>query len=330
MKNKEYFLPVSVGAALVVITSCACLFINKICALIVFAAGTAAVGVLYHYSKKRFDRLNELNSYLDRVCSGDFAFNIQNNTEGEISVLQNNLHKVIRMLSSSNERLEKDKVFLADSLADISHQLKTPLTSMTVITDLLKDETDPEKQKEFVSIIESQCERMTWLVSTLLKLSKLDAGTADFNITQINSALLIKKSLEPFMIIAELKNITIENRCGSFDFNADMAWSAEAFQNIIKNCIEHTGENGTITVSAQEYPVYYEFAVQDNGSGIPPEDLPYIFERFYHGKTSSKESVGIGLALAKAVFENQKAEISAESALGEGTKFTIKFYKTVI
>ncbi|MBQ7595156.1 MAG: HAMP domain-containing histidine kinase, partial [Clostridia bacterium] len=328
MKNKEYFTSAIICAAVTCIASGVCLFFSKICAAVCLAAGIICTAAVFVFNKKRFDRVAELNTYLERVCAGDFAFNIQNNSEGELSVLRNNLHKVIRILSTSNERLQKDKTFLADSLADISHQLKTPLTSMTVITDLLKDETEPEKQQEFTKIIESQCQKMTWLITTLLKLSKLDAGTAEFNITEINSAELIEKSTEPFMIIADLKYITIEKNAESFEMNADLAWSVEAFQNIIKNCIEHTSANGKIIISAHSTSVFNEFTVEDNGSGIPPEDLPHIIERFYHGKGSSEESVGIGLALAKTVFEKQKASVTAESTVGTGTKFTIKFYKT--
>jgi signal transduction histidine kinase len=330
MKNKEYFASAIICAAATCIAAGVCFFFSRVCAAVCLGAGIICTAAVFAFNKKRFDRVAELNTYLERVCAGDFAFNIQNNSEGELSVLRNNLHKVIRMLSTSNERLQKDKTFLADSLADISHQLKTPLTSMTVITDLLKDETDPEKQQEFIKIIESQCQKMTWLITTLLKLSKLDAGTAEFNITEINSAELIEKSAEPFMIIADLKYITIEKNAESFEMNADMAWSVEAFQNIIKNCIEHTPANGKIVISAHSTSVYNEFTVEDNGSGIPPEDLPHIFERFYHGKGSSEESVGIGLALAKTVLEKQKASVTAESRLGEGTKFTVKFYKTIV
>ena len=330
MKNKEYFASAIICAAATCIAAGVCFFFSRVCAAVCLAAGAICTAAVFAFNKKRFDRVAELNTYLERVCAGDFAFNIQNNSEGELSVLRNNLHKVIRMLSTSNERLQKDKTFLADSLADISHQLKTPLTSMTVITDLLKDETDPEKQQEFIKIIESQCQKMTWLITTLLKLSKLDAGTAEFNITEINSAELIEKSAEPFMIIADLKYITIEKNAESFEMNADMAWSVEAFQNIIKNCIEHTPANGKIIISAHSTSVYNEFTVEDNGSGIPSEDLPHIFERFYHGKGSSEESVGIGLALAKTVLEKQKASVTAESRLGEGTKFTVKFYKTIV
>lgn len=330
MKNKEYFTSPVICAAVTLGAAVVCFFFNKICAVICLAAGIVCTAAVLICNKKRFDRLSELNSYLERVCSGDFTFNIQNNSEGELSLLQNNLHKVIRMLSTSNERLAKDKTFLADSLADISHQLKTPLTSVTVMIDLLKDETDPEKQKEFIKIIESQCQKMVWLISTLLKLSKLDAGTAEFNIAKTNSVELIEKSIEPFLIIADLKFITIEKNAERFDFNADMAWSVEAFQNIIKNCIEHTPENGRIIITARSASVYSEFTVEDSGSGISAEDLPHIFERFYHVKDSSEESVGIGLALAKTVLEKQKASVTAESTVGKGTKFTIKFYKTVI
>ena len=330
MKNKEYFLPPLLIAVFTVISSIICIFISLPCAAVCFGAGALCTLSVLIYNKKRFSRLYELNSYLEKVCGGDFSLNIQNNTEGELSVLQNNLHKVIRMLSSSNEQLIKDKTFLADSLADISHQLKTPLTSMTVITDLLKDETDPEKRREFIKIIESQCQKMVWLISTLLKLSKLDAGTADFRITPVSSTEFCERCIEPFLITSELKNIEIISDIEPFDFNADSAWSLEAFQNIIKNCIEHTPNGGRINISARSTNLYSEFIIEDNGAGISPDDLPHIFERFDHGKDSDEESVGIGLALAKTVLEKQKATLSAASIPGKGTAFTIKFYKTTV
>ncbi len=286
--------------------------------------------LFYIFTKKRFTEIQNLNTYLERVCSGDFDLNISNNTEGELSILQNNLYKVILMLRSSNEALSKDKVYLASSLADISHQLKTPLTSIMVMTDLINDENDADKIRQFAGVIENQTDRMRWLIQTLLKLSKLDAQTADFKYEQVSVKSILKASIEPFLITLDLKGIQLIDSTEDFNIRGDRNWSEEAFANIIKNCIEHTEQNGTIRISSKITSIYDEIIIEDNGCGISPEDLPHIFERFYHGRNSSSDSVGIGLALSKTIFEQENGKISIESEENVGSRFSIRFYKAII
>ena len=233
-------------------------------------------------------------------------------------------------MRSSNEAVKKEKLSLSDSLADISHQLKTPLTSLMVMADLLKDEKDSEKRLGFIEIMENQLDKMNWLISTLLKLSKLDAGTAGFNIGMLKISSIIAESLKPFIVSAGLKNITIKTNINDFTFSGDENWCAQAFENIIKNCLEHTENGGAVEINASRNPIYNEIIISDNGCGIPPEELPHIFERFYHGRNTEKESVGIGLAFSKAVINSFGGIIDAQSEVGTGTKFIIRFYNAVV
>ena len=256
--------------------------------------------------------------------------NIDDNTEGELSILKNNLYKVITLLQSQNEYLKNDKLYLADSIADISHQLKTPLTSMMVMCELLENEENPDKRREFVTVINNQLSKMKWLITNILKISKLDADATEFKRDEVSISKVLDDSLKPFALTAELKNIIIENKSNDFVFNGDENWTAEAVSNIVKNCLEHTNDGGKITIASESTNLYNKLTISDNGCGIAEEDLPHIFERFYHGKNSSKDSVGIGLALAKTIFEKENASVTVESEQGKGSAFEIIFYKSVV
>lgn len=330
MINRDVKIILAVSSAVTALLTVICAFIDLRCAGICFSLGVAVTAVFLYYTKQRYDKLNKLNDYLSLICSGNYFLNVSENTEGELSILQNNLYKVISILQTQKEQLEKDKVYLADSLADISHQLKTPLTSMMVMTDLLKDNQNNDKTEEFVDIIETQLDKMKWLITNLLKMSKLDADTADFKKENVSVRDVIDQSIKPFLITLDIKNIDFADNAEDFIFDGDRSWSIEAFQNIIKNCIEHTEKNGMLSITTKKTMVYNSVFIRDNGTGIAKKDLPHIFERFYHGENSSGESVGIGLALAKTIFEKEKAEIFVESEENKGTEFEIRFYKSVI
>jgi signal transduction histidine kinase len=284
------------------------------------------------YTKKRYEEIKKLSEYLRTISSGDFSMDIRDNVEGELSILKNEIYKVTLILSKYGEYEKREKKLLADSLSDISHQLKTPLTSMMVMTDLLSNENlEAEKRMEFTKIIQAQLDRMEWLLTSLLKLSKIDAGTISFKREMVNVSELIKKAINALLIPLELKeqNLIIE---GDSDvaFTGDFNWTAEAIINIVKNCIEHTNRTGSITISYEENPLYTEIKISDNGNGIDKEDLPYIFKRFYKGKNASSDSVGIGLAMAKSIVESQNGDLTVKSKKNEGTQFSIKFYKQIV
>lgn len=305
-------------------------FISLICSALCIAVSAASAYAFYRYNRKRISEIKRLNNYLSRVCSGDYSLDITSNAEGELSILKNNLYKVVVRLQTSNEALRNDKLYLADSLADISHQLKTPLTSMMMMSELMKDEKSEEKRKEFIEIIENQLDKMKWLITTILKISKLDAGTADFAENEVEISEVIDETLEQFSIILDIKNIEISRESSSFSFVGDKSWSAEAIGNIVKNCIEHVSDGGKLFFETNSTNIYNELIIRDNGCGIAEEDLPHIFERFYHGKNASSESIGIGLALAKEIFQKQRAGVEAESIVGEGALFRIRFYKSIV
>lgn len=330
MKNFEYKLMIGISAAMALVCFVICLFFNVTCAFICLAVWALIVLVFAVFTQKRYRDIEELNNYLSEVCSGNYELAVADNAEGELSILKNNLYKVMILLRTASEEAKKDKLYLADSLADISHQLKTPLTSMMIITEVLQNEQDAEKRAGFIKIIEEQLTKMKWLITTLLKLSKIDADTADFIFKELNCKDILAASLKPFALQTEIRQIKINTDIEPFLFMGDENWSIEAFENIIKNCLEHTEDGGALNITANTTNVYNEFVISDNGCGIAKEDLPHIFERFYHGKNSSAESVGIGLALSKAVFAKENADISVESQEGIGTKFIIRFYKFVV
>ncbi len=324
-------MPVILAGAALFAAAGVMLFFSPICAAVTAALGIGMTVTFYIYTNKRFQEIEKLNDYLTQVCAGNFDLAIDSNEEGELSLLKNNIYKVILMLRSTHDEVLKSKENLADSLADISHQMKTPLTSMTVMSDLLKEETDEANRKTFIKNIDTQLDKMNWLIITLLKLSKIDADTVTFKKETYSLSGAVKKATEPFAITADLQNIAI---CCDVDpklrVTGDVKWDVEAFTNIIKNCLEHTPPGGTLTVQAKETLVYTELTIEDTGSGISKEELPHIFERFYRGKNSSENSVGIGLALAQTILNREKAMLDVESELGKGTKFSIRFYKTIV
>lgn len=324
-------MPVIIAAALLFAAAAVMAFFSPVCAGVTAVLGIAMITTFFIYTKKRFHEIEQLNDYLTQVCAGSFDLAIDTNEEGELSLLKNNIYKVIRMLRSTHDEVLKSKENLADALADISHQMKTPLTSMTVMSDLLKDETNEERRNTFLKNIDTQLDKMNWLIITLLKLSKIDAGTVEFKKEPYALRRAVQSAIEPFAVKADLQNVAIDCDVDErLNVTGDKKWDCEAFSNIIKNCLEHTPPGGKLTVTANETLVYTELVIEDTGSGISPEELPHIFERFYRGKNSDENSVGIGLALAQTILNREKAMLDVESELGKGTRFLIKFYKTIV
>jgi signal transduction histidine kinase len=281
-----------------------------------------------HY---RYLRLKELSAYLKEVMRGDYRLEPLKSQEGELSILKSDIYKMAVTLHNQTELLQKEKGYLADTLSDISHQLKTPMTSLMVMTELLADENLPEEKREqFAERIHSQLERMEWLISSLLKMSRLDAGTVIFRKETVRVQELAQKAAEHLLIPMDMKCLDFTVEAREATFCGDLAWTAEGLANILKNCMEHTPAGGRIQITAAERNLYTEICVTDTGEGISEEDLPHIFERFYRGKNASTDSVGIGLAMAKYIIERQNGMIEVVSAPGQGTTFRIKFYRQII
>lgn len=227
--------------------------------------------------------------------------------------------------------VEDDKALLANHMADISHQLKTPLTSMMLMTDLLQDNNLPaDKRNQFTSKISTQLVRIEWLVSSLLTISKLDAGVIKMKSINVLGKDLIKSSLEPLLISLEIRNISYTITGGEINLYCDKHWTTEALINILKNCMEHSKNGGHLDIAITDNPLYSEISISDTGLGISKEDLPHVFTRFYRGGNSSDDSVGIGLSMSRSIIKNQAGDITVESELGMGSTFYIKLYKSVV
>jgi len=307
-------------------------FISTIAAALVFILSILLIGSSVLFTRWRYCELEKLSVYLREISNGDDSLDVRDNQEGELSILKNDIYKVTLMLSEHRSLLQRDKIQLTDAISDISHQLKTPLTSMTVMADLLSvPDLPPAKRTEFTHHIRIQLERIDWLVSSLLKLSKMDAKTIPFKKDRIAVTNLIQKALEPMMIPMDIKEQTV-SIVGDDDvtFVGDFNWTAEAVINILKNGVEHTPEGGAISIAYSENALFTEIVISDNGKGISKEDLPYIFKRFYKGKNASEGSIGIGLAMAHSIIASQNGVIDVTSDGGKGTQFRIKFYKQVI
>lgn len=279
----------------------------------------------------RYRQMRELSGYLRRIRDGEYTLDIRDNAEGEMSILKNEVHNLTVVLSRQAEQLGKDRLYLADALSDISHQLKTPLTSMLVMTDLLNGELPAEKRAEFTQTIRSQLERIEWLVTALLKLSKLDAGTIPFKQEKVSLKEVVRRAAEPLLIPIELRGQTLQiSGEETAVFVGDLQWTAEAVVNVLKNCSEHTPQGGSISVTYEDNPLYAAIVISDSGEGIHREDLPYIFNRFYKGKNAGSDSVGIGLAMSRSILLRQNGDITVRSTPGQGSEFTIKIMKCVV
>lgn len=266
-----------------------------------------------------------LSDQLMHVYSNRNAIDIQQQQEGALSILENDIYKLIRTFYEQRERSAHDRLFLVDTLNDISHQLKTPLTSMQMMGELLAQELPNEKRAEFSAILLRQLERLQWLVTSLLKLSRLDACAITFQKQRVDVRTWVIDALEPIQPLVRSKELHIQIDIAACQVETDPKWSKEALLNILKNAAEHTPQKGTIRIAAQTTPLFLSLSVIDNGEGMDLEEQAHVFERFYRGKHASTDSVGIGMAMAKAILNAQQAEIQVHSAPGKGTCFTILF-----
>ncbi|MFP7296795.1 sensor histidine kinase [Neobacillus niacini] len=333
LRNTEIQILITVLLSISVIGSAAAaLCLSLPAAGLVLGISTLLISTTLVFTKWRYREIQKLSVYLKQITSGDYQLDVRDNSEGELSLLKSDIYKVTRMLSEQGTVLHEDKVKLTNAISDISHQLKTPLTSMIVMADLLRDKRlEDHKRVEFTRNLQIQLERMEWLVSSLLKLSKIDAGTISFKKEQVLAAPLIQAATGPLLVPMDIKMQTVKIEGDQqASFIGDFKWTTEALINIIKNAVEHTEEGGEISIHFSENPLFTEITISDNGKGISKEDLPYIFRRFYKGKNAGDESVGIGLAMAYSIITSQHGDIEVKSQPGAGTSFQIKFYKQVI
>lgn len=284
--------------------------------------------ILIIYINKIYNKIRKLSIYANNILNNKYNMDIREYSEGDISNLKNDLYKMTIKLKEQNELSLKDKIYLQDTLSDISHQLKTPLTSMYVINELLYDDKlNKSLKKELLNKSKKGLERIEWLITSLLKMSRLDSGSEKLILERVKLINIINKTIEPIRIPLELKNINLNVSCSNdIKVNVDVNWTTEALINILKNAMEHTLENGNINIVCSDNPLYTMISISDDGCGISKKDLPHIFERFYKGM-SNKESIGIGLNMSKKIIENENGNISVKSKENEGTTFIIKLFK---
>ncbi len=282
----------------------------------------------------RYRKIAKLSSQVDRILHGDNHMEMKRYSEGELAILQSEIYKMTVRLREQQQKLLDDKIYMADSIADISHQIRTPLTSINLVVSMLsKEDLSPERRQQLFRELRELLSRIDHLITVLLKISKLDAGTVKFNKENVSMAGLIHSATEPLLIPLELREQKLKV-VAEGEFSGDVAWTSEAVGNIVKNCLEHTPVGGVVSICATENPLYTEIVIADNGGGIDKEDLPHIFERFYKGKNSSDNSFGIGLALARMIITSQNGTIKAENVVEQeknsGARFTIRFYKGTV
>ena len=285
------------------------------------------VNIYYH---SRNQKIQEIIKYIEAINNKNYDLKIAENTEDDLSNFRNELYKIAIMLKEQASQSINDKKALQTSLEDISHQLKTPLTSISIMLDNIRENPnmDEHTRQEFIYEISRQINWINWLVISLLKLSKLDSNTAVFVQKEIKVEDLINNVVKNLAIPIDIKQQNvIVNGSSDVMFVGDYNWQVEELTNIVKNCIEHTVENKNIYINWEENNFYTKIAIKDEGVGIDKKDVKHIFERFYKGKNSSENSVGIGLALAKSIIEKDNGYIICASELGRGTTFEIKYMK---
>lgn len=284
---------------------------------------------IYFYNRKQQKELNSIINYLKELNRGNYDLKIELNSEGLLSILKNEIYTTTIMLKEQAEKEMNDKINLKDSLTNISHQLKTPLTSISLLIDNLCDnDVDPETSQEFLNDIKMQIESINYLIIALLKLSRFDANVITFKKENINAKQLCIDVLKHIDVIRDLKNITIHiSGASDISFLGDYKWEFEALSNILKNCLEYTPENKNIYVLFSDNSIYTEIQIKDEGPGMSKEEQKHIFERFYKGPNSSNNSFGIGLSLAKEIITKDNGTIKVTSYIDQGTTFKIRYYK---
>lgn len=317
-------------------------------AMAALAAGVAAVvscGLFALFSVMRFREMQQLASEVDQVLHTGRPVDFADCREGDAAVLRNEILKMTTQLHRNAVLLEREKTALADALADVSHQIRTPLTAIELMVPVIERTTDERVRARKLKELESMIDRVSWLIAALLKMAKIDAGAIHLQKKYVNMAGVLQKALEPLAVAMEIREIEcIVDAQEDASFVGDAAWSAEAVENVVKNCMEHTPAGGAITVQASEDAVATRICVSDTGCGITEEDLPHVFERFYRGRTLSEigegdtesrpaalsQGFGIGLSLAQSLVCAQGGTLRARNLERGGACFEMTFPKFVV
>lgn len=296
----------------------------------VLVLGTAiGLGIVFaRFTKKRYQRLTEMAERIDHILHEEDELYICSEEEGELAILESEISKMTLRIREQNDALRREKQHLADSMADIAHQLRTPLTSANVILALLKNPMDEQKRRSLLGETHKLYRKMEWLIHALLKLSRLDAGIVEFQSEEISVKQLVQESLRPFSLSMDLHeiqtNIDIPEQA---TITGDFGWLSEALQNIFKNSMENMHDGGKLEITCTDTVLYTEIRLHDSGEGFSPEDLPHIFERFYRSTKTQTSGYGIGLALCRTIILRQNGTIQAKNHPDGGAVFDIRFPK---
>ena len=330
-RNKQFSGVFIIISTIILATVVTTAFFSIITSVVILVAGLLILLVLAIDARKRYNAMEQLSTELDEILHDNSRFLITECEEGELAILSSSIRKMTLKLKEQASNLTDEKKVLTDAIADIFHQMRTPLTSMRLSCSMLSEEDLPyEERIRFVRGIKKQLERMQWLVETLLKMSKIEAGTVTFKRERLDAKELVQKACEPLLIPLELRDIKLQITTNDAGLTGDMDWLAEAVGNIVKNCMEHTPEGGQISINAEENAIYTVLTIEDTGKGFDKNDIAHIFERFYKGKNSGSESVGIGLALCRTIITGLDGTIKAENGKNGGARFEIRFYKNVV
>lgn len=317
-------------------------------AICTFVTGLIVTVIFMILTNRRYRALANMAANLDRVLAGERDIRLRDMSEGELAILSSEIDKVIARLNLTVDELQAEKLALSDSLADISHQLKTPLTSIAISTELIRDRLsargDSEDLVERLRLIQTLQARVEDLVAALLKLARIDAGVIKLVCGAVDAHELVRKSFEPLAIAFDIADVrfSADVQDGA-SYEGDLTWSVEALENILKNCMEHTPAGGCVSVRVTEDVLACRIRIEDTGPGIAESDLPHIFERFYRGSRDASAApsevnpagVGIGLALSKSLVTAQGGTLTAENLRDEngnvtGAAFNLVFFKTVV
>lgn len=317
-------------------------------AICTFVTGLIVTVIFMILTDRRYRALAKMAANLDRVLAGERDIRLRDMSEGELAILSSEIDKVIARLNLTVDELQAEKLALSDALADISHQLKTPLTSIAISTELIRDRLsargDSEDLVERLRLIQTLQARVEDLVAALLKLARIDAGVIKLVCGDVDARELVRKSFEPLAIAFDIADVrfSADVQDGA-SYEGDLTWSVEALENILKNCMEHTPAGGCVIVRVTEDVLACRIRIEDTGPGIAESDLPHIFERFYRGSRDANATpsevnpagVGIGLALSKSLVTAQGGTLTAENLRDEngnitGAAFNLVFFKTVV
>jgi signal transduction histidine kinase len=299
--------------------------------ILVLAGCLMAQFLLTWMRKRNIDKqIDDLTAYLTLVQDRMELPQLEHFREGRMSILQSEIYKVVVLLREEYSKEASQKRYMADMLSDISHQIKTPVSAITIMADLLEEaELSDEQRLDYADKIDKQAKRIHWLIRNLLVLAQLQADVLEWKKESVRVKDILGDIQDSLEIMAEIKGVRLI--CGADEricIYCDRHWMTEALLNIIKNCVEHTDEGGTVKVQAEQDNIAVHIRIVDDGEGIDKEDLPHIFERFYKADHAQTGSVGIGLAMAKQIILKQNGVVTVASEKGVGTEFYVKLFRT--